>query len=158
MHFSAVLPWSKGAAEFSSSYVMVCWCLCLENLFFSWRVSGAVSYLSWVTAERAAGRGRCARVWSSRKKQLLSPSSPCVQHFRGSPCSSQEHGASPSGQPRAANEGKRKSGLGALPGAVCTVCTPAPESHSADGAELSAGRDAVGQGDESRARWRDAVG
>lgn len=53
---------------------------------------------------------------------------------------------------------KRKSGLGALPGAVCTVCTPAPESHSTDEAELSAGRDAVGQGDESRARWRDAVG
>lgn len=92
MHFSAALLWSEGAAEFSSSYVMVCWCLCLENLFFSWRVSGAVSYLSWVTAERAAGQRRCAKVRGRRKEQLFSPSSPCVQHFPGSPSSSQEHG------------------------------------------------------------------
>lgn len=126
MHFSAALLWSEGAAEFSSSYVMVWWCLCLENLFFSWRVSGAVSYLSWVTAERAAGRGRCARVRGSRKEQLLSPSFPRVQHFPGSPSSSHDHGAAPSGRPRAANGGKGKFGLGALPGAVCTVCRVSP--------------------------------
>lgn len=112
MHFSAALLWSEGAAEFSSSYVMVCWCLCSENLYFSWRVSGAVSYLSWVTAERAAGRGRCAKVWGRRKKQLFSPSSPCVQHFPGSPSSHRSTGAAPSELPRAANGGKGRFVLG----------------------------------------------
>lgn len=142
MPFSAALLWSEGAAEFSSSYVMVCWCLCLENLIFSWRVSGAVSYLSWVTAERAAGRGRCARVWGSTKEQLLSLSSPRVQHFPGSPSSSSQD----TGQLHPEYPGQQMGERGnwgwelyleqCVP---CVACPPPPERHSEDGAEASAG-------------------
>lgn len=129
----------------------------MENLFFSWRVSRDVSYLSRVTAERAAGRGTCARVWGSRKEQLLSTSSPCVQHFPGSPSSSQEHGAAPPGRPRGggnANGRKEKFGLGVLPGAVCAVCrvSPRPPRATARMGQSRVRGDAVGPGSESGAR------
>lgn len=148
MHFSAALLWSKGAAEFSSSYVMVCWCLCLENLFFSWRVSGAVSYLSWVTAERAAGRGRCARVWGSRKEQLLSLSSLCVQRFLGSPSSSQSTGQLLLGSP-----GQQMGEMGNLGRELClerrvpcVPCAPGPREPQRGWGRAECGGNAVGQG------------
>lgn len=70
--FPCCSPSVLGAAEFLCSYVMDCRWLCLENLLFffhSWKGSGALSYLCWVTAHRAAGRGgRDARQKGCRRE------------------------------------------------------------------------------------------